>query len=70
TSSSWLNQVERWFAQITNRRIRRGSFNAVRELEKAIMDYIQNHNHNPKPFAWTATADVIFDKIKSICERI
>lgn len=70
TSSSWLNQVERWFAQITNRRIRRGSFNAVRELEKAIMDYIQNHNHNPKPFAWTATADIIFDKIKSICERI
>jgi transposase len=70
TSSSWLNQVERWFAQITKQRIRRGSFNAVRELEKAIMDYINNHNRNPKPFVWTATADMIFEKIKTICERI
>jgi transposase len=70
TSSSWLNQVELWFAQITKRRIRRGSFNAVRELEKAIMDYIENHNRNPKPFVWTATADIIFNKIKTICERI
>jgi transposase len=70
TSSSWLNQVEFWFAQITKQRIRRGSFNAVSELEKAIMDYIQNHNQNSKPFAWTATADLIFDKIKAICERI
>lgn len=70
TSTSWLNQVELWFAKITTQRIRRGSFNAVRELEQAIMDYIENHNHNPKPFAWTATADSIFDKIKAICERI
>ena len=70
TSTSWLNQVELWFAQITKQRIRRGSFNAVRELEQAILDYIENHNHNPKPFVWTATADMIFDKIKAICERI
>jgi len=70
TSTSWLNQVELWFAQITRQRIRRGSFNAVRELEQAIMNYIENHNHNPKPFVWTATADKIFDKIKTICERI
>lgn len=70
TSTSWLNQVELWFAKITSQRIRRGSFNAVSELEQAIMDYIDNHNDNPKPFAWTATADMIFDKIKAICERI
>ncbi len=70
TSSSWLNQVERWFARITNQRIRRGSFNAVTQLEKAIMDYIEQHNHNPKPFVWTATPEIIFDKIKTICERI
>jgi transposase len=70
TSTSWLNQVELWFAQITKQRIRRGSFNAVRELEQAIMDYIEHHNHNSKPFVWTATADIIFDKIKTICERI
>jgi transposase len=70
TSTSWLNQVELWFAQITKQRIRRGSFNAVRELEQAIMNYIENHNHNPRPFVWTATADMIFDKIKTICERI
>jgi len=70
TSTSWLNQVELWFAQITKQRIRRGSFNAVRELEQAITDYIDKHNHHPKPFVWTATADMIFDKIKTICERI
>ena len=70
TSTSWLNQVELWFAQITKQRIRRGSFNAVRELEQAIMDYIEHHNHSSKPFAWTATADIIFDKVKAICERI
>ena len=70
TSTSWLNQVELWFAQITKQRIRRESFNAVRELEQAIMDYIEHHNHNSKPFVWTATADMIFDKIKTICERI
>lgn len=70
TSSSWLNQVELWFAHITKKRIRRGSFTAVRELERAIMDYIENHNCNPRPFMWTATADMILHKIKTICERI
>jgi len=63
TSASWLNQVERWFAKITQQRIRRGSFTAVKHLEAAILDYIQTNNRNPKPFVWTATADMIFAKI-------
>ncbi|MDT8442609.1 MAG: IS630 family transposase, partial [Desulfuromonadales bacterium] len=62
TSSSWLNQVERWFAKITMERIRRGTFNAVPQLENAIMEYIDSHNENPKPFCWTATADIILEK--------
>src|SRR5579863_3042218 len=69
TSASWLNQVERFFAEITRRRIRRGTFNRVRELEQAIQDYLQHHNQNPKPFVWTATADAILSKIQRFCER-
>jgi transposase len=63
TSASWLNQVERFFAEITRRRIRRGSFNSVGALERAILDYLEGHNADPKPFTWNATADSIFDKI-------
>ncbi len=63
TSASWLNQVERWFAKITDQRIRRGVFQAVKELETAILDYIKTNNEEPKPFIWTATADMIFAKI-------
>jgi transposase len=63
TSASWLNQIERWFAKITDQRIRRGVFQAVKELETAILDYIKNNNEEPKPFIWTATADMIFAKI-------
>ena len=70
TSASWLNQVERWFAKITEERIRRSAFRCVKELEKAIVDYIESSNNAPKPFVWTASADLIFDKVKSICERI
>ena len=67
TSASWLNQVERWFGKITERRIRRGVFQAVEELEAAILDYIENNNAQPKPFLWTATADIIFAKITKNC---
>jgi transposase len=70
TSASWLNQVERWFAKITQQRIRRSAFLSVRELEKAILDYIEDNNRDPKPFVWTASADLILDKVKGICERI
>jgi transposase len=70
TSGSWLNQVERFFAEITEKQIRRGVFRSVAALEKAIMDYLANHNENPKPFVWTANADLILDRVKKVCERI
>jgi transposase len=70
TSASWLNQVERWFAKITDQRIRRGAFRSVRDLEQAIEDYIATHNASPKPFVWTASADLILGKVQISCERI
>jgi transposase len=70
TSGSWLNQVERFFAAITEQRIRRGVFRSVAALEKAIMEYLAAHNENPRPFVWTANADLILDRVKRVCERI
>jgi transposase len=70
TSSSWLNQVERFFAQITERRIRRGAFRSVAELERAIEDYLRTHNQKPRPFVWTKTADLILDKVRKLAERL
>jgi transposase len=69
TSASWLNQVERFFAAITADRIRRGVFTSVPQLERAIADYLAEHNQNPRPFAWTADADSILDRIKRVCDR-
>lgn len=63
TSASWLNQVERFFSEITRRRIRRGTFTSVPDLERAIREYLAYHNTAAKPFVWTATADAIFSKI-------
>ena len=63
TSSNWLNRVERFFAEITRQRIRRGTFTSVADLERAIREYLQEHNSDPKPFVWTATADSIFAKL-------
>jgi len=63
TSSSWLNLVERWFREITDKRIRRGAFHSVRQLIDTIMDYIERHNDNPKPFVWTAKAEDILAKV-------
>jgi len=63
TSSSWLNLVERWFREITTKRIRRSSFHSVPELIQAIEDYIKINNQNPKPFIWTKTADEIIAKV-------
>ncbi len=70
TSGSWLNQVERFFAEITTKRIRRGAFRSVPALERAIRDYLDHHNANPKPFAWTADADLILRRVSRVCERI
>src|ERR1700680_4283135 len=63
TSSSWLNLVERWFGKITAERIRRGTFTSVAELERAIYDYIEHNNANPKPFVWTKSANDIILKV-------
>ena len=62
TSASWMNLVERFFAEITRKRIRRGAFASVAELEAAIEDYLLHHNADPKPFVWTKTAEVILKK--------
>lgn len=69
TSVSWLNQVERFFAEITNKRIRRGVFRSVKALEKAIQDYLAEHNVSPKPFVWTATAELILKRVEDHCKR-
>jgi transposase len=70
TGSSWLNQIERWFAEITAKRIRRGTFRSVKELTRAIESYIRDHNRNPKPFVWTATARSILRKVKNYKETL
>jgi putative transposase len=70
TYSSWLNQVERWFGLITQQAIRRGSFKSVKELITRINLFVQHYNRNSKPFAWTATADSIFQKLTRLCSRI
>lgn len=69
TYGSWINLVERWFAELTNKRIRRGVFHSVQELETAIRDYIDIHNEAPKPFTWTRTADQILDSIARYAQR-
>jgi len=63
TGSSWLNQVERWFAEITRKRIRRGTFRSVRDLIKAIQDYVRHYNKKPQPFRWVASAAKIIRKV-------
>jgi transposase len=70
TSSSWLNQVERWFGLITERMIRRGTFHSVKELEHAIYEWLANWNEEPKSFTWRATADVILDKVRRCKELL
>jgi transposase len=70
TSSSWLNLVERWFAALTEKQLRRGIFRSTRELEEAIMHYLDTSNDHPKPFVWTKTADQILASIARFCVRI
>jgi len=70
TSSSWLNMVERWLSQITQKRIRRGVFPSVPDLIAAITEYIGFTNDNPKPFVWTATVEAIIAKIKRANEAL
>ncbi len=70
TSGSWLNQVERFFGKITEKAIRRGVFRSVPALEKAIMEYLADYNENPRPFVWTADAELILNRVQRVCERI
>jgi transposase len=69
TAASWLNMIERFFAEITQKWIRRGAFRSVQDLENAIHVYLRNHNESPKPFIWTASPDEIFTKIERLCNR-
>ncbi len=63
TSASWLNMVERFFAEITRNRIRRAAFKSIAELKRAIMEYLEKHNTDPKPFVWTKSAGEILEKV-------
>jgi transposase len=70
TSSSWLNLVERWFAELTNRKLRRSAHHSVTELEDDIRKWITEWNKNPKPFVWTKSADDILETVAEYCQRI
>ena len=69
TSASWLNLVERWFAEITKTRLRRGTFESLPALRGAIHDYLEHYNRSPKPFVWTKDADTILGKIARVSNR-
>ncbi len=66
----WLNQVERLFAKITTEQIRRNSSRSVPHLRPCILDYIDDHNRDPKPFKWTASADIILGKVEHLCSKL
>jgi transposase len=70
TSASWINQVERWFATLTEKCIRRGTHRSTQQLEQAIRKYLEVHNANPKPFVWAKSADDILASIERFCLRI
>jgi transposase len=70
TSGSWLNLVERWFAILSQRQIKRGSHRSTLELENAIRHFLDVHNQDPKPFVWHKTADEIIESVGRFCTRI
>jgi transposase len=69
TGSSWLNLVERWFAELTAKKLRRGAHRSVRQLNADIRAWIEAWNAEPRPFVWTKTADEILDSIARYCQR-
>jgi transposase len=69
TSSSWLNLVERWFSELTNKLLRRGAHKSVRQLNADIRAWIETWNDHPRPYVWTKTADQILDSIATYCNR-
>jgi transposase len=70
TGASWLNLVERWFAQLTNRKLRRGTHRSVRALNHDVRDWIETWNENPRPFTWVTSAEEIFETIAAYLQRI
>jgi transposase len=70
THSSWLNQVERFFAELTRRQLQRSSFTSVRQLRDAITNYLKTHNLSPRPFKWSASADLILGKVAHLCNEL
>ena len=70
TSASWINLVERWFAALTEKQLRRGVHRSTRELEEAVQRYLEVTNQNPTPFIWTKTADEILTSVARFCKRI
>src|SRR5258707_15631360 len=70
TSASWLNQVERWFATLTEKYLRRGTHRSTRQLEDAIRYYLDIYNSNPKPFVWSKSADEILASLERFCVRV
>jgi len=69
TSASWINLVERWFATLTEKQLRRGTHRSTRELEAAIRAYLAVANEQSKPFVWTKTAEQIFESLARFCKR-
>jgi transposase len=70
TSGSWLNLVERWFAELTRRKLRRSTHRSVKELETDVNAWIDGWNEDPKPFVWTKTADEILANLANYCTRL
>ena len=70
TSASWLNQVERWFAELTRKQLRRGVHPSTRQLEADIRAFIDTHNADPQPFKWTKSADAILASVKRFCHQV
>ncbi len=68
-SASWINQVERWFAELTRKRLQRGVHTSVRKLEADIRAFIDRHNQNPRPFKWTKSADQTLASVKRFCHK-
>jgi transposase len=69
TSASWMNQVERFFAEITQKALRRGVHRSVEDLERAVLAYVEASNSDPRPFVWTKSADEIFASLAAVCRR-
>lgn len=69
TSASWINQVERWFAELTRKQIRRGVHTSTKQLEADIIAFIERHNEDPKPYRWTKSADEILASVKRFCQK-